>query len=88
MEAIRRLVIEGKRLASASGMVFLTGGHTAETFYEEAGYEGNWIEGDLLPGIPFGRAVGRGNRQWVATKPGGFGERTDLYRALKKVLAP
>jgi uncharacterized protein YgbK (DUF1537 family) len=86
VDAIQRLVREGLRLAPADGLVFLTGGHTAEAFYEAAAFEGNWIKGDLRPGIPFGIAVGRGRRQWIATKPGGFGKKTDLYRALKKVV--
>ena len=84
MLALARL---GDRLAPRDGLVLLTGGHTAEAFFRLRGYAGTWVEGELLRGIPYGRAAGPGlGPQWVATKPGGFGRPDSLARALRRVL--
>lgn len=85
--AMKRLARAGGKLAPREGMVVLTGGHTLETFYALRGYTGNRIMGDLVPGIPYGRALGPGRKPlWIASKPGGFGKAGDLLKALNRVL--
>jgi uncharacterized protein YgbK (DUF1537 family) len=86
-EAMQALANRARKLVPRRSLVLLTGGHMAEAFYGTQGYRGNWIQGQLALGLPFGRAVGPDRAsQWVATKPGGFGREGDLTSALKKIL--
>jgi uncharacterized protein YgbK (DUF1537 family) len=68
----------------AQAFWFLTGGHTAETFYKALGFKGNWVLGELLPGVPLCLASRATPRKPVlcATKPGGFGREDTLVRVM------
>ena len=73
---LKRIAQIAIALGAAQGKagVMLTGGHMAETFFDLAGLEGNWILGELEAGLPAGLALGLGSQvAWVASKPGGFG---------------
>ncbi len=85
--AVSALVERAFRLRRDGWALLLTGGHTAEAYCERAGWTGLWVAGELLPGIPYGRSAGgSGSGGWVATKPGGFGRKGDLARALRLLL--
>jgi uncharacterized protein YgbK (DUF1537 family) len=84
---LRRLSAAALALGVARGQAacLLTGGHTAEIFYEMAGLEGNWIYGELQAGMPWGLALGPEARAWVATKPGGFGDKQAFLRFFESI---
>jgi uncharacterized protein YgbK (DUF1537 family) len=73
---MRALVREGLRLSDSPSRWawFLTGGHTAEVFFDILDLKGMEVYGEWRPGLPLGRAVGQHRKDfWVLTKPGGFG---------------
>lgn len=84
--ALKNLVERGLRRVKdpAQAFWFLTGGHTAETFYQAVGLKGNWVLGELLPGVPLCSGQRERPKKPVlcATKPGGFGLKDTFVRVM------
>lgn len=87
-KALKDLVRRGLRRVKdpAEAFWFLTGGHTAETFYQALGLKGNWALGELMPGVALCLAERDGQKKAVlcATKPGAFGALDTLTRVMTK----
>ncbi|MES2202509.1 MAG: four-carbon acid sugar kinase family protein [candidate division FCPU426 bacterium] len=84
-QALKRLVARALRLQKdpTQAYWFLTGGHTAETFFRECQLQGCWVLGNLLPGVPLCRAESSdGKKVWCSTKPGGFGKPDTLVQLM------
>jgi uncharacterized protein YgbK (DUF1537 family) len=64
------------------GGLIIVGGETAMKLYKKMGAQGIEIQGEVQPGIPFGRWVGGLlDGQPVITKAGGFGQFDTLLKA-------
>jgi uncharacterized protein YgbK (DUF1537 family) len=64
--------------------MFLCGGDTAAFVLDRLGAEGILLEGEIQPGVPFGRIVGgRAAGAAVVTKSGGFGGPDTLVHAVR-----
>jgi uncharacterized protein YgbK (DUF1537 family) len=84
--AVTHLVQIGTRLSWPTHTVLLTGGHTAEKYFESRGLIGNWVFPPILPGFSLGLAEGAAKqRQWLISKPGGFGGPRNLVQVLRKL---
>ena len=85
--AARELVLRGQ----VGGLV-LTGGDVAMAFCDALGATSLWLNGEVEPGVPWGRLLdGEKPGLPVVTKAGGFGTPQTLMRAirhLKRVGAP
>jgi uncharacterized protein YgbK (DUF1537 family) len=80
-KALKDLVRRGLKASPDPRLAYwlLTGGHTAETFYTQLGLSGNWVLGELLPGLPLCRA----GEILCSTKPGGFGNKNLFTQILR-----
>jgi D-threonate/D-erythronate kinase len=64
------------------GALLLTGGDTARLVCGWLGARAIALEGEVVPGLPWGALIGgMADRTLVCTKPGGFGESDSLSRA-------
>ena len=80
LSEVSRLIVEDG--PTLSGLV-LVGGDTAINILEALGAGGVVLEGEVLPGIPFGRLVGgKLDGLRVVTKAGGFGDQDALVEAI------
>jgi D-threonate/D-erythronate kinase len=66
------------------GGLIIVGGETAMKLYDKIGAHGIKIQGEVQPGIPYGRWIGGLlDGQPVITKAGGFGQSDTLLRAIE-----
>lgn len=64
--------------------LFLTGGDVAISIAKSLGAEGFHIEGEVSPGVPYGKLIGNTLHHYrIFTKAGGFGEQDIFTRSLE-----
>lgn len=82
-DALQSVAFQCLQLQPLAGTVII-GGDTAMNFYRKLGASALRIEGEVQPGIPYGRWVGSSlDGQPLVTKAGGFGQADTLVRAVE-----